>query len=142
MAVPSNTYGHIAYGMRTLRAISGKVGAILRQAGADRLHDLLAPPHSMVTLAALATSLHPFKSALMRSVNSAGVLLAGSVASVRSCCWISGACIVVFTSASSRLRISFGMPLGANSPVQNTASAFGTPASVVVGTSGSSESRL
>src|SRR3954451_19696252 len=97
MAVPSNTYRPIAYGMRTPRATSGKVDAILRRAighsEADGRHDrpdLAAPPHSLVTLAALATSLHLFKSALMRSTNSAGEPLFASVASTRSFCRTAG----------------------------------------------------
>ena len=51
---------------------------------------LLQYAHSIVTFAVLATSLQAFRSALMRSANSAGELLAASVASARSRCRTSG----------------------------------------------------
>ena len=76
----------------------------------------------------------------MRSTNSAGELLAASVASARSRCRTSGSCIAARASASSRFTISFGVFLGTKRPVQKTASAPAIPASAMVGTSGNSES--
>src|SRR5262249_41287290 len=98
--------------------------------------------HSRTIFASLATLSHFAPSFLIRSANSAGELATGSKPSVRSRSLTSGSATMRTISRCQRSTISGGVPASVTIPVTVSDSWSGTPASAMVGTSGSSGLRL
>src|SRR5260370_40500657 len=92
--------------------------------------------------ASWTTLLHLAISALMRAPNSSGVLATGGNPSVSSRSLTSAAATALAMSARQRSMMSFAVPAGATMPVNVSLSRSGTPASELVGTSGSTGERL
>src|SRR5262249_18312556 len=99
-------------------------------------------PSDYFRWAAAATADQRAISLLMYSANLLGPPSSGSKPSLRSFSTASGACIV-FCAALANLSITGrGVPTGAKRPNHRLVSKSGSPASVIVGTSGSALERL
>src|SRR5580704_970391 len=100
------------------------------------------PDQSALMLASWTTLAHFAISVLMRSPKCAAVSATGS--KPRSCrrCFISGVATMRTISPFQRSMISCGVPIGTTTPVSVSDSWSGTPASAMVGTSGSAADRL
>src|SRR4051794_29171223 len=101
-----------------------------------------AARHSGLMLASRITFAHFGTSVLIRAVNSAGVLPIGSNPMAASFCCTSASAITFTVSRWSRSITSFGAPFGTRMPCGVSPSWSGTPASAMVGTSGTATLRL
>src|SRR5215472_1825930 len=106
----------------------------------------VSPPHALVysilMCAARTTLSHLAISLLMRAPNSAGVVTAGSKPRAHRRSFTSGSDSAATVSRLMRTMMSLGVPAGANRPLMVSASWSGTPASAMVGTSGSAAERF
>src|SRR5882762_1235357 len=108
------------------------IAAVLRQ---QRLQSSLAPE-------ALTMGASLVISRTVAASNSSGVMTIASAPSCSKTFWISGDCTVAAKAEFSRRTSARSMPFGPSTPEYSTMSKSGSPASIMVGTSGAAATRF
>src|SRR5258708_39352391 len=95
------------------------------------------PAHSALMPASFTTVVHFFDSAATKAAKSCGEPIFGRALSLERIVSMSLVLRISLIAALSLSTTALGVPAGARTPDQNVACRLGSPASVVVGTSGS-----